>query len=397
MRFSKTNLCLTVFICGLFLISSQIMGTEAIDVGKIIKKRINANPALKAQLIKRIFNEDVNGNDYRVTLFEVGLMNQVSAPRINLEGLPAVWKFVTAKEVINCTGDPVSKSFTLSGTTKSSKTINKTMNFSMSYSGTVGVQFEIVSASVTSTWTAGYTQSWSDTEEESHTAEDTTQVQMNEKGGRVYTLTAKHLVGDIPYEAVYEIDDESPIQIEFKGKNGHIFVYQHINFQGNGNRYELGARVPELTGSMNNCISSIKVQGGVRGILFGLKNYKGKSKVFVRDRNWVGDDINDKTTSLQVKPRFFRRIHPTLPFKEIKDLIPFNDRRFVAKGSLAVDYCYPSPVTLVTIDYLSDDYIQNACGTSGGGYQAGLPGTSVKTKTLTQAQLDRLRNSGKIK
>lgn len=51
----------------------------------------------------------------------------------------------------------------------------------------------------------------------------------------------------------------------------------------------------------NDTISSVKVGAGMRVTLFADSNFKGKKKMFVKDTDWVGDDFNDKTSSVLVE------------------------------------------------------------------------------------------------
>ena len=277
------------------------------------------------------------------------------------------------------------------------------MNFSYSYSGTAGVSILLVSGSVTQTWSAGYSQSWEDTTTESYTATDSTSVTITGKGGRLIELDSKHLVGEnIPYEATYTIKDNSVVTLKFEGKSGYIRVYKHVNYTGANQKYNDGTEISKLEGELHDSISSVKVSGGVEGILFQNKNYGGKSMTFTKNTAWVGDDFNDKASSLKVKKRVFQTGIPIVMFAQIKDLLPTPAKEFTAKGTMDIDYTYPVPVTRVMNYTWDEDYVNTSCkpaysGTIAGASAAASGPASPQSKSYTQAQIQQLLKSGKLK
>lgn len=82
-------------------------------------------------------------------------------------------------------------------------------------------------------------------------------------------------------------------------------VYQHSNYKGRSQKLDQGkyncADLKKKGAIGDDCISSLKVSDGYKITLFHDPNYKKKPKSFLKDTTYVGNDINDKTSSIIVE------------------------------------------------------------------------------------------------
>ncbi len=51
----------------------------------------------------------------------------------------------------------------------------------------------------------------------------------------------------------------------------------------------------------NDTISSLRVPAGLKVTLFSDTHFMGESKAFTQDTPYVGDDMNDQTSSIKVE------------------------------------------------------------------------------------------------
>jgi hypothetical protein len=51
---------------------------------------------------------------------------------------------------------------------------------------------------------------------------------------------------------------------------------------------------------INDVVSSVKVFGGAKAVLFEHVDYKGFNRVYTKNVPWVGSAVNDKFSSLKV-------------------------------------------------------------------------------------------------
>lgn len=54
-------------------------------------------------------------------------------------------------------------------------------------------------------------------------------------------------------------------------------------------------------GIPNDKLSSVKVTPGIKVTLYEHKDFQGASKVLLADTSYVGDDFNDKTSSIKIE------------------------------------------------------------------------------------------------
>jgi len=80
-----------------------------------------------------------------------------------------------------------------------------------------------------------------------------------------------------------------------------VIAYEHKDYGGSSQRFTIG-NYPKLSAfKMNDKISSFKIDPGYRVIGYIDENYKGASRIFEGDIDFVGKDFNDKISSLEVK------------------------------------------------------------------------------------------------
>ena len=81
----------------------------------------------------------------------------------------------------------------------------------------------------------------------------------------------------------------------------HITIYEHENYQGKAQSLGVGSyNVNELTIG-NDTLSSLKVPKGLVVTLYENANFYGKKMKITQDTPYVGDEFNDKTSSIKVE------------------------------------------------------------------------------------------------
>ncbi|HPJ29788.1 MAG TPA: beta/gamma crystallin-related protein [Methanothrix sp.] len=78
-------------------------------------------------------------------------------------------------------------------------------------------------------------------------------------------------------------------------------IYEHANFGGAKQVIGVGSYKMSDLSIGNDRISSIKVPQGLIVTLYEHANFNGRTKTFLEDASYVGDDFNDKTSSISVK------------------------------------------------------------------------------------------------
>jgi hypothetical protein len=78
--------------------------------------------------------------------------------------------------------------------------------------------------------------------------------------------------------------------------------YEDGDWRGKETQLTVGS-YPDITklGISQDSISSVKVPNRWKVTLYENSNFQGGSRVFTSDTNWVGDDFNDKTSSIKVE------------------------------------------------------------------------------------------------
>jgi hypothetical protein len=87
----------------------------------------------------------------------------------------------------------------------------------------------------------------------------------------------------------------------FEDLKGASF-YEHSNYQGKSEQLTVGS-YPEITkkGISDNSLSSVKVPSPWKVTLYEDPDFKGASTVLKSDTTFVGNNFNDKTSSIKVE------------------------------------------------------------------------------------------------
>jgi hypothetical protein len=368
MHAKKVILSFALVLCLILTLPvSAIWGAQLVDVEKDLIKRINQNATVKANIIKQVLGwRSVNANDWDITKLSIKKLKQVN---FSLQRQGTVdWRYLGGMEVVNCSPTAqLSKTLTLSEDAQSSSTVTKQMNFSYSYEGTAGLNIEIFSAQVKQTYTAGYTQSWSDTQTKTESVSDSTNLTLNQREGCYAILRAKYYTGSaLPYKAVYEPDDQSQVEFTVKAKSGlgKACVYEHVNYGGMYACTNVNTSIPnvkDLGGTwkkLNDKCSAVKLDGPVFVTLYQHKNYGGKSMQFTASSNWVGKGFNDKCSSLKVVPAEYTK---ALSFSSISNLIPANIKKVEMTGTINIDQKFGRDTSVIN-QAMSVADVNSACG-----------------------------------
>lgn len=84
------------------------------------------------------------------------------------------------------------------------------------------------------------------------------------------------------------------------GSNRKVVIYSDSEYQGISQELEPGSYNLDKLTIGNDTLSSLRVPSGMRVILYEHAGFTGRSKEFTKDTPQVGDDFNDKTSSLEI-------------------------------------------------------------------------------------------------
>jgi LysM repeat protein len=79
---------------------------------------------------------------------------------------------------------------------------------------------------------------------------------------------------------------------------GQVIVYQDADYQGSTQNLDIGRY--DFGQIQDDSISSLRVPAGIKVTLYPDPGFTGISKTFTQDTPYVGDDFNDRTSSLIV-------------------------------------------------------------------------------------------------
>ncbi|BAF99972.1 MULTISPECIES: hypothetical protein [Microcystis] len=83
--------------------------------------------------------------------------------------------------------------------------------------------------------------------------------------------------------------------------SGKVVIYADGSYQGASQELAEGNYdINDLTIG-NDTLSSLKIPQGIKVTVYEHRGFSGRSKVFVEDTPWVGDDFNDLTSSIKVE------------------------------------------------------------------------------------------------
>lgn len=81
-------------------------------------------------------------------------------------------------------------------------------------------------------------------------------------------------------------------------------IYNDLNYAGTSLSLPEGSHSLnqlKIYGFADNSLTSLKVTKGYKATIYVDDNFKGSSKSFTSDVNWIGDDWNDKTSSIKIE------------------------------------------------------------------------------------------------
>ena len=119
------------------------------------------------------------------------------------------------------------------------------------------------------------------------------------KNDKIYNLVKPYLSGTVTSTGGSTTDDS-----DNNSTSGVATVYEHSNYGGRAVSLEEGSYDYKdilAKGIVNDQISSLRVSDGYKVTIYDDEGFKGKSKEFTSDASYVGDEMNDKTSSIKIE------------------------------------------------------------------------------------------------
>ena len=119
------------------------------------------------------------------------------------------------------------------------------------------------------------------------------------KNDKIYNLVKPYLSGTVTSTGGSTTDDS-----DNNSTSGVATLYEHSNYGGWAVSLEEGSYDYKdilAKGIANDQISSLRVSDGYKVTIYDDEGFKGKSKEFTSDASYVGDEMNDKTSSIKIE------------------------------------------------------------------------------------------------
>lgn len=119
------------------------------------------------------------------------------------------------------------------------------------------------------------------------------------KNDKIYNLVKPYLSGTVTSTGGSTTDDS-----DNNSTSGVATFYEHSNYGGWAVSLEEGSYDYKdilAKGIVNDQISSLRVSDGYKVTIYDDEGFKGKSKEFTSDASYVGDEMNDKTSSIKIE------------------------------------------------------------------------------------------------
>ena len=119
------------------------------------------------------------------------------------------------------------------------------------------------------------------------------------KNDKIYNLVKPYLSGTVTSTGGSTTDDS-----DNNSTSGVATLYEHSNYGGWAVSLEEGSYDYKdilAKGIVNDQISSLRVSDGYKVTIYDDEGFKGKSKEFTSDASYVGDEKNDKTSSIKIE------------------------------------------------------------------------------------------------
>ena len=119
------------------------------------------------------------------------------------------------------------------------------------------------------------------------------------KNDKIYNLVKPYLSGTVTSTGGSTTDDS-----DNNSTSGVATLYEHSNYGGWAVSLEEGSYDYKdilAKGIVNDQISSLRVSDGYKVTIYDDEGFKGKLKEFTSDASYVGDEMNDKTSSIKIE------------------------------------------------------------------------------------------------
>ena len=119
------------------------------------------------------------------------------------------------------------------------------------------------------------------------------------KNDKIYNLVKPYLSGTVTSTGGSTTDDS-----DNNSTSGVATFYEHSNYGGWAVSLEEGSYDYKdilAKGIVNDQISSLRVSDGYKVTIYDDEGFKGTSKEFTGDASYVGNEINDKTSSIKIE------------------------------------------------------------------------------------------------
>ena len=119
------------------------------------------------------------------------------------------------------------------------------------------------------------------------------------KNDKIYNLVKPYLSGTVASTGGSTTDDS-----DNNSTSGVATLYEHSNYGGRAVSLEEGSYDYKdilAKGIVNDQISSLRVSNGYKVTIYDDEGFKGTSKEFTSDASYVGNEMNDKTSSIKIE------------------------------------------------------------------------------------------------
>ena len=119
------------------------------------------------------------------------------------------------------------------------------------------------------------------------------------KNDKIYNLVKPYLSGTVTSTGGSTTDDS-----DNNSTSGVATLYEHSNYGGLAVSLEEGSYDYKdilAKGIANDQISSLRVSDGYKVTIYDDEGFKGTSKEFTSDASYVGNEMNDKTSSIKIE------------------------------------------------------------------------------------------------
>ncbi|WP_303000125.1 cellulase family glycosylhydrolase [uncultured Eubacterium sp.] len=135
------------------------------------------------------------------------------------------------------------------------------------------------------------------------------------KNDKIYNLVKPYLSGTVTSTGGSTTDDS-----DNNSTSGVATLYEHSNYGGRAVSLEEGSYDYKdilAKGIANDQISSLRVSDGYKVTIYDDEGFKGTSKEFTSDASYVGNEMNDKTSSIKIE-KINNQTSTTTPYNTVK-------------------------------------------------------------------------------